>query len=347
MLVKAAKAIAHQWILDEGSKLPGFVGAFYHGSTNWLPTEATLPVTSDLDIMIVFENEVPADKLGKFRYHGVLLEVSYLPRDQVQSPEQVLGNYHLAGSFRQPGIIADPAGRLTELQAVVAQAYANRRWVEQRCQHARNNVLQNLQSMNEAQPFHDQVMAWLFAAGVTTHILLVAGLKNPTVRQRYGAARDLLAAYQRLDFYPTLLDLLGCTQMSQRRATEHLTALAAAFDAAASIIKTPFFFAADINQNARPIAIDGSRALIAHGDQREAIFWMVATYSRCQKVFYADAPVATQAQFSPGYRALLGDLGIASPADLYARGAAIKQTLPRVWAVAEALMAANPAIVDQ
>ena len=127
MLVKEAKAVAHQWVQEEGSKLPGFVGAFYHGSINWLPADVILPATSDLDIMLVFEDEVPAAKLGKFRYRDVLLEVSYLPQAQVQSPEQVLGNYHLAGSFRQPGIIADPSGRLTELQAAVAAAYANRR----------------------------------------------------------------------------------------------------------------------------------------------------------------------------------------------------------------------------
>jgi len=346
MLVKEAKAVAHQWVQEEGSKLPGFVGAFYHGSTNWLPADVILPATSDLDIMLVFEDEVPAAKLGKFRYRDVLLEVSYLPQAQVQSPEQVLGNYHLAGSFRQPGIIADPSGRLTELQAAVAAAYANRRWVDQRGQHARNNGLQYLHQLHAAEIFHDQVMSWLFAAGATTHILLVAGLKNPTVRQRYGAVRELLAAYQRSGFYPTLLDLLGCAQMIQRRATAHLVALSAAFDAATAVIQSPFFFAADITQNARPVAIDGSRKLIERGDHREAIFWMVATYSRCQQVFYQDAPVAMQEHFNSGYRQLLGDLGIASTADLYARGEQIKASLPHVWTVAEAIIAANPEISD-
>jgi hypothetical protein len=62
------------------------------------------------------------------------------------------------------------------------------------------------------------VTAWLFATGVTTHVLLVAGLKNPTVRQRYVATRELLADYGRVDFYETLLELLGCAQMSRARA---------------------------------------------------------------------------------------------------------------------------------
>ncbi len=347
MLVKQAKAIARQWVLIEGIKIPGFVGAFYHGSTNWLPDAATLAPSSDLDVMLVLDDADPPVKLGKFIYQAVLLEISYLAREQLASPELILGNYQMAGSFKTPGIIADPSGQLAELQAAVAKDYAKRSWVYQRCEHARNNILRNLSSLNQVQPFHDQVTAWLFAAGVTTHVLLVAGLKNPTVRRRYVAVRELLTDYDRLDFYPTLLELLGCDQMSRARVEQHLAALTAVFDVAKTVIKTPFFFASDLSELARPIAIDGSWAMIDHGDYREAIFWIVATYSRCQKVLYQDAPLALQEQFDPGYRALLADLGILSSADLQERSEQIKSRLPQVWAVAEAIMAANPAIENE
>jgi hypothetical protein len=174
----------------------------------------------------------------------------------------------------------------------------------------------------------------------------VAGLKNPTVRRRYVAARELLADYRRLDFYETLLELLGCARMSRARVEQHLAALAAVFDAAKAAIATPFFFASDISDIARPIAIDGSRELIERGCHREAIVWMVATYSRCQKALYHDAPVEMRDRFSPGYRLLLGDLGITSFTDLQRRGEQIKAFLPRLWEVAEAIMAANPEIED-
>lgn len=178
-------------------------------------------------------------------------------------------------------------------------------------------------------------------------MLLVAGLKNPTVRRRYVAARELLAEYGHLHFYETLLELLGCARMSRMRADQHLVALTAVFDVAKVVLKTPFFFASDISDLARPIALDGSRELIERGDHREAIFWMVATYSRCQKVLYHDAPAEMQDRFSPGYRQLLGDLGITSFADLQQRGEEVKGLLPHVWEVAEAIMAANPAIEDE
>ncbi len=203
-----------------------------------------------------------------------------------------------------------------------------------------------LQSLNESEPFHDQVIVWLFASGVTTHMLLVAGLKNPTVRRRYVAAQELLADYNHSGFYKTLLETLGCAQMSRMRVEHHLVALTDVFDVAKAVVRTPFSFASDMSDTARPLAIDGSRDLIERGYHREAIFWMVATYSRTQKVLYHDGPVEMQERFSPGYRQLLGDLGITSFADLQRRSAQVKELLPRVWEEAEAIMAANPGIEE-
>jgi hypothetical protein len=346
VIVEHAKDVARRWVIEEASGVPEFRGAFFHGSTNWLPDDAILPDASDVDVMVVLANPSPALTLGKLRYRDVILDVSSLSSDQRRLPEMILGQYHLAGSFRAPGIILDPSGRLTDLQAAVSRDYAKRQWVYRRCEHARDKVLHNLQSLNESDPFHDQVTAWLFAAGVVTHILLVAGLRNPTVRGRYVATRELLAEYGHGGFYETLLDLLGCGQMSRAQADNHLAALAEAFGAAAAVVKTPFFFAPDISDIARPIAIDGSRDLIERGSHREAVFWMVATYSRCQKVLYHDAPPETRERYCSGYRDLLGDLGIASYTDLRQRGEQIEACLPRVWEVAEAILAANQDIDD-
>jgi hypothetical protein len=347
MIVKHAKAVARQWVIEEANRIPGFYAAFFHGSINWLPDDAELPATSDIDIMVVLDDADPQVKLGKFIHQNVLLEVSYLPGEQLQSPDLILGNYHLAGSFRTPSIISDPTGHLTRLQAAVARCYAKRQWVRKRCEHARARLQNDLQALNTAATFHDQVLAWLFGTGKAPHILLVAGLQNPTVRRRYLAVHSLLRDYGHLDFHTSLLEMLGCAQMSQRQAEHHLAALAATFDATQAVIKTPFFFASDIDAAARPLAIEGSRELIEAGYHREAIFWIVATYSRCQKALYHDASAEVQDRFNPGYRRLLGDLGIASLADLQRRSRQIEEhLLPRIWEVTEAILAANPAIED-
>lgn len=344
MLVKQAKAIACQWVEEVGKNIPGFGGAFLHGSINWLPADATLAPSSDVDLMLVHPDPNPPVKLGKFIYHDVLLEVSYFPQAQLQSPEQVLSVSHLAGSFRSASVLADPTGQLTKLQRVVTKEYAKRRWVTARCAHAQDKVLGNLQSLNATAPFHDQVLAWLFGTGVTTHMLLVAGLKNPTVRQRYLAAKMLLAEYGQAAFYEPLLALLGCAQWSRAQAEHHLAALTDVFDVAKTVVKSPFFFASDIHDVSRPIAIDGSQDLIGRGYHREAVFWLVATYSRCEKILYQDASVVLQEQFNPGYQALLANLGIRAFADLQQRGDQVRGFLPQVWAMAEAIMDANSEI---
>lgn len=343
MLVHEAKALARQWVLHEGEKLPGFAGAFYHGSTNWLVDDAVLPATSDLDIMLVFADPPPT-KLGKFVYNGVILEVSYLASSELASPEAVLSTSHLAGSFQGPSIIADPTGELTLLHQAVSQNYAKKEWVIKRCANADAKIRRNLASIHKADPFQDQVMAWLFGTGVTTHVLLSAGLENPTVRRRYLAVRTLLATYGRLDFYEELLRLLGCRTLRPQQVAGHLAALTAAFDAAKTTIKTPFPFAADLTDLARPVAIDGSRELIEQGNHREAIFWIIATYARCQQVFAQDGTPAQLAEFTPSFQALLADLGIACHADLRQRSDQVIAFLPRLWAMAEAIIAANRAI---
>jgi len=337
MFVHEAKALARQWVLTEANQIPGVQGAFYHGSINWLAEDAPLSATSDLDIMLVFA-EPPPVKVGKFVYHGLILEVSDLAWSALQSPEQILRTAHIAGSFKGPSIIADPTGRLTALQRAVAREYAERQWVLARCEDIQQKLLRNLDSLSAEAPFHDQVTAWLFGTGLTTHLLLVAALRNPTVRKRYLALRDLLADYGHLAFYETLLDLLGCAQMSQAQAQTHLDALTAAFDVAKELIKTPFFFAADIDDLARPVAIGGSQELITQGDQREAIFWIVATYARCLKIFAHDAPPAVLEAFMPAFQLLLADLGIHTTADLVARGNAVRALLPQLWQVAETLL---------
>lgn len=349
MNVKQAKEVARQWVTEEGPKVPGFRGAFLAGSTNWLPDDAVVPATSDVDITVVLDDPNRRDRLGVLAYRDVILDITCRPSAELQSPEAILGDYQMAGHFRTPNIILDSMGQLTELQAAVSNDYAKREWVYRRCEHAKAKVLglaPPWYRLNESDPFHEQVVHWLFPTGITTHVLLVAGLKSPTVRRRYLAARELLSDYGHLDFYEPLLEMLGCSQMSAARAEHHLAALTDAFDVAKRVVKTPYRFASYVSDAARPIAIDGSRELIERGDHREAIFWMVAAYSRCQTILYRDASLQTQEKFSHGYRQLLSDIGITSFADLRQRSEQVKRLLPRVWEVAEAIIAANQGIED-
>lgn len=345
MIVKQAREAARQWVIEEASDLPGFCGAYTAGSTNWLPDDADLVGTSDLDIMVVIADSRQAGRRSKFMYRDILLEVSYLSSDQFKSSDLVLSDYHLAPSFRTTNILLDPSGNLTALLAIVCRDYAKRQWVNKRCANAGTKVLEYLRSVNGDAPLHDQVIAWLFAAGITTHVLLVAGLRNPTVRARYAAVRELLADYGHVEFHETLLALLGSAQIGRERVGHHVATLADIFDAAKGAIKTPFPFASDISACARPTAVNGSLEMIERGYHREAMFWIAVTHSRCQKVLSHDAPEEMTQCFRDSYLELLGDLGLPSFADVERRRAEVGRMLPRVWELAETILAANQGIV--
>ncbi|SRR5712691_10479542 len=158
MRVGDAKSAATDWVTREASSLQGFHGAYFAGSATWLADDAELPPTSDLDLSVVFSGGHRLSTRGKFVHQGVLIDVSSRALDEVRSPEQVLADYHLAGGFRGPSIVLDPSGHLQALQAVVSRDFARRDWVVRRCQHARSRILEQLDGLDQAYPFHDQVI---------------------------------------------------------------------------------------------------------------------------------------------------------------------------------------------
>jgi hypothetical protein len=333
-------------MVEEASTMPGFRGAYTAGSTNWLSDDADLPATSDVDIMVVLAEPNEVGGRHKFLYHGVLLEVSYLRPDQFQSPAQLLSDYHLAPSFRTTKIMFDPWGFLAPHFAEVSRDYAKRYWVRRRGANARDKLLRFLHAVNSEAALHDQVVACLFAAGITTHILLVAGLKNPTVRTRYQAVRELVTGYGHTGFHETLLNLLGATRISREQAARHLATLIDVFDVARTAINSPFPFASDVSDHGRPSAIDGMLELIEQGFHREAMFWVGVTHSRCQKILSSDAPGRLTQSFKNSYHELAGDLGLSTAAAVSRRWAEIQQILPQVCDLAETIAAANPEVED-
>ncbi|MFG3526899.1 hypothetical protein ACGF8B_09140 [Streptomyces sp. NPDC047917] len=339
MRVGTARSAAVQWVAEHARPEAGFRGAYFSGSTVGLPDDAELSPFSDVDVVVVTAAPGPPAGPGKFRFRGALLEVSHLPWEELAPVDVVLSSYHLAGSFRRDTVIDDPTGRLRGLRADVSRRFAERRWVRRRCQDAERRIETRLAAFDASAPFHEQVTSWLFPTGVTTHVLLVAALRNPTVRLRYPAAREVLDTYGQAHLYPELLELLGCARLPAARTGHHLDELARTFDATAAVARTPFFFSGDITPGARPVAIDGSRHLVERGDHREAVFWIIATFARCHTVLAADAPGLHQARL-PAFLEAVADLGITSADDLVRRGEEVIAFLPALRRAAEEIMAA-------
>lgn len=341
MKVGTARAIAAEWVMLHLSEEPWFRGAYFSGSTILQNENEDMSASSDMDVVVVMAHDEMPLKLGKFRYEGVLIEITYLSWSKLQSGEDVLTDYHLAGSFRINTLISDPTGHLEKLQQYVSAHFAEKTWVLRRCDNARLRIEHGLKSINPLDPWHDQVTSWLFPTGVTTHVILVASIQNPTVRLRYLKAKDVLKEYGYEDVYSELLRLLGVCDLTAERAEHHLRALEQTFDAAVAIAKTPFFFSSDITAEARPIVIDGSLELIRSGFHREAVFWMVATFARCHKILEVDGSAEIQLKHRPAFDAMTADLGISTTEDLTRRAEDVLDFLPKLWEIAESIISAS------
>ncbi|MFA6100495.1 MAG: hypothetical protein WC750_06545 [Patescibacteria group bacterium] len=345
--VGQAREAARDWISIHVKYEPGFRGAYFIGSTVGLPDEVELATGSDLDVAIVADNADPLLKPGKLLHHDALLEISLFPWSWFESVDQILSSYHLAAGLQQDTIIEDPSGALHQRQLQVARSFHEEAWVRRRCEDALNQIKQFLLGIDQSESWADKILAWLFATGVTTHVLLVAALKNPTVRLRYLAVREVLTQYGQENVFDTLLDLLGCAEFEPERVQHHLKTLAHNFDAATKIAKTHFPFSSDITSSARPIAIDGIQKLIASGNHREAIFWITVTFARCDKILASDAPLSIHQEYVPAFEEILSDLGIRSPSDLLDRAERIRRFLPILWKTAEVIIAANLDVVKR
>jgi hypothetical protein len=336
--------IARRWVAKEGPRIPGFRGAVLHGSVAWASRDEEVAPDSDVDVLVIVDGQ-PAAKPGKLIYGGVLLEISLLPAGEITDPERVLCQAHLGGSFRGTGILADPTGELARLMAVVGAEFARTKWVRARCRNVEAKLLGHLDRLGTDAPLPQMAQSWLFGTGLTTHVLLTAGLRNPTVRKRYSAVRDLLSDYGRLEDYERLLRQLGCAYVTADQVAGYLPGLEAAFEAAAGAIRSPFPWAADLTPDARRVAIDGSRRLIETGEHREAVFWIAVTYARSMQVLEMDAPPVAGTH-EPGFRALLADLGVSEPSGQRRRAGEVRASLVWLQDVAKRLMQGNAAIRD-
>jgi hypothetical protein len=359
----AAREVVAAWVAAEAASDPAFRGAFLTGSITTLPGGAALPRTSDVDVtVLVAASEQALDRrAGKRLVDGLLVDASYLDERALADPAWVAASFVFAPSFRGGQVVADPTGHLGRLEAAIAPGFATPAAVRARTADVHRRIRARFAALDPHTAWADLVMAWLFPTSLTAVAALVAALRTPTVRLRYLRAREVVPAAE----YERLLALLGCADVAPARVDRHIDAVAARFDEAAALLATtagnprarpdsptppagaarpagpapsagpvasdgvppPLPYAADLTPAARPVAIDGSRALVDGGNHREAVFWVVATAARCQVALSARAPDLAR-DHEPGFRALVADLvGLRGPADLLTRRDALLAAL--------------------
>ena len=331
MHVQEARAIAQEWVEQYGSRFPGYCGAYLSGSFLQASKDDDWPETSDIDIVLVIETELPKTKPGKFQYRGLLLETTLIRRAEYASPEHILTTHYLAYALHIDGILADPKGWLKPLHLEIKAEYAKACWVRKRCQSFIDHIKDCIGSFSAGLPFHDLAMRWLFPTGITTFPILAAALQNCTVRKRYTAARKVLEAYGLMGLYPPLISLLTGDALRADSLPGHLRELESTFDLAASTggPSAEYPFRSDISQASRSIAIDGCRQLVESPYPMEAVFWMAATFARCHAILSMDAPDIHQNRL-PAFQAFMSAMGITGPEAMVRRNQQLLAFLPQV-----------------
>ena len=308
-----AIAIATHWITTSG--LP-FRSAFIGGSAAHADPHLTYNPASDIDCYLVVDDDPPAGKIGKITVPGVLLDVSWLPWDQLANAES---HAVLASLLRFGQVTHDQDGDLSRLQQGVIARFTSSEMVTMRLHDMRHRIYSGLavNSSHLSQP--EQVMNWLFPATLATHMPLVAACAPLTVRKRFLAAKQVMPPTD----YESLLDLYGFANAVPAEAQRWLNETRTLFDATTTVAaQSTRFWASDIHEEARAIAIGGSQHMIDSGHHREALYWIIATRVRCLTVL--DDAGIDLSPFLPAFHDLTGSFQIETPVQRASRNLNIR-----------------------
>ncbi len=332
--VDDARTIARNWVDTAMTGSPGLAGAVLHGPILERSASDILLPTSDVDLLLVgaSQDDLGAP-LGKQMVAGVVLEPSFLSLEQAGAARSILADRVFARSFASDGVIADATGRLRATQDFVRPRYRQRRWIGARMQSTHAECERWLAGIEGAPTWYDQVTCCWFALGLACHVLLVAGLRNPTVRKRYSEQRSLLHEHGLADLHERVLEVVGVADLPVARVQTFLDELESALAIVGPRVEPTFRFAADLKPSSHLVAIAGSQALLDNGEHREAMFWILATYSRC--MLGVAQPERWRVQLAPGYERLLGALDLASLAALQQRRRKLQAFLPELLRAAE------------
>lgn len=339
--------LAREWVKTEGSQALGFCGAHLMGALNYAPRDAPFPAYKDVDLNLVVKG-APGGEPHEVFYKGLILEYGTLDVERYRSPATVLSDPGLAPNLAVDSILADPKGMLAPLQSAVAREYTQRRWVQARCASAKNDVLQGLQGLQlAASPDQARLILWLYVTMGLTGTVALADLRPLTHRRSLIQMKTLLEQYGREDLQEALLALLGFAHLRSAQVKVHLRNMAAAFDRAAQVTRTPTPGSFKLRPHVRPYLVDGAQEMIDEGYPREAMLWIWFGLAIANGAIQADAPEDEKPHFQAMANQLYADMGWSTLQDVASHLPRARELADDVFRVADDIVHGNPEIVDE
>jgi hypothetical protein len=345
MKVQNAIALAQEWVDQEATRMPHFVGAHLLGSVATLPAECTFPPYRDIDVNVVLEGDI-APEVHDIDYRGYILEYGLESWNDYASAEAVLSNPGLAPNLDANTILADPRGLLVPLQTAVAQEFTKRTWVVARCASMRREVDRTCEVLGIVPTPGEAYGVLVALTWALSGWLAMAALRPPTHRRALVLLREMLANQDALPLQEAVLDLLGVAHFDARRAEFYLAAAVAAFDRAVEVHRTPTPLDFKLQAHVRPYLVQGSQEMIDEGYPREAMSWIALGLLLANQTIQLDGPVEEQQIFQATVDQLLEECGFTAPGALALRRAEAAQLVADMSEVVERFIVTNRAIRD-
>lgn len=336
--IKDSRAIAAKWLDENCNSLNGYVGGYLSGSTAWGDPDAEFRLGSDVDLFVVVDGQAMPERPGKTLVDDVVLEINFIDWNSISNPDDILSDYHLAGAFVCDGLLRDPDGRIAGIRQAVAKEFAAPDRIMQRCAQAKDRATSFIAQFRQHTELHDKVTCLFFGAGVCAHMILVVDQKNPTIRRRYAEMQKTLQAKGQLELHERLLKTLGSADWTKQIATQLLQDVATSFDLACLVMRSPYQFASDMTEAARPIAIGGSQEMIDASLHREAAFWLVAIAARSRAVVVQDGTPEQLREVDAQLWRLLDQLGISDDSAMDWRAMTIEADIEACWNASERIV---------
>ena len=333
---------------EHKGEIDGFYGAFFGGSTNFTAEEDVQPKSSDVDIHIVIDGEIPTSlRQRKCSHKGLILELAFDKLKDAMTPDKMLSSCFHAHNFSVPCVISDPSGHLGKIQEAVAKNYEKAEWVRKRCEDARNIAKYWLNRCSEEDlSFIDCHFSFLFGSVWIADPPIITDLGIPTVRRWFLPLREVLGKHDRLHLYGKILELNGIAQLKRMQVVAIYKDMVNAFDRAVEVIQTPVSYEFNICRAARPYAIGGSQQMIEDGDYRGAVPFIMWIYYTSINVIQNDASEEEKTKYLRSYQNALNTLGFTSKEVIIERAKKMKEELlPEIMEVAEYIIEHNPDVI--
>jgi hypothetical protein len=365
MRVSEAKRIAREWVQENVAMRPDFAGAFLFGSAVHKDDSEEYSPAFDLDLRVLLDRQIPdgsENPSGKFAqrkllYRGIVLETVYESRDRYRDVATILESPFMAVAldcFTRPNVLFDPTGDLERIREGVSVAFRNEAMARKRCAAAQKMVLGMLEYATDKEArlpgytcsLYRQVV-WFYggAMPLAAQIPCIANLQGMTLRKGFVAARERLTQLGRGDLYQSLLHTMGVHDLTEAQVRVALCELAAAYDYALTVIRTPFYGDYDVQAICRPMVIGGARELLEAGDHREIMPWIASQGAWVQNAIDNDGAEPHKATYGASYQALLDRLGASTADQLTRKGDQMRELLPALMSLAEEIIESHPDIV--